>query len=194
MENDNMRSVYVEGSDHLICKMFMEEGWTIVSSHIEADLICLEGGADVNYLIYDYKNRGSSLPNHSKDIHTFGVMAIADVMVKPVVGICRGSQAMCVFMGGKLHQHIGMHANGPHSLTLNDGKTITVSSAHHQASIPDSDSIDYAINSDDGYTEVVKYVNGWVGYQPHPEYSGKGSEMRKHFFDMIEELMQDYGV
>jgi len=44
--------VYVEGVDKSIYDMFISRGWEITYFIREADLVCFEGGADVDPLLY----------------------------------------------------------------------------------------------------------------------------------------------
>ena len=51
--------VYVEGVDQSIDDMFISRGWEIVNSVREADLVCFEGGADVDPYLYGERNTHS---------------------------------------------------------------------------------------------------------------------------------------
>ena len=91
-----MRKVFIEGSDHLLHKMFQDEGYQVVGSLIGADLLCVEGGADVTPELYGEANEGLSGNDENKDVVTFGLMSMAELLGVPIVGICRGSQALCM--------------------------------------------------------------------------------------------------
>jgi len=54
---------------------------------------------------------------------------------KKLVGICRGSQFLCVMAGGKLVQDQQIQPRY-HPMSTHDGRIITVSSTHHQAQWP----------------------------------------------------------
>lgn len=178
-----MRKVFVEGRDYSLFNMFKEEGWILVNSIEYADLLCLEGGADVFPPLYGEKNVSSTYNVH-KDIQSFGLISVAQRLNIPVVGICRGSQVMCVNNGGKMKQHIENHCKW-HDLTVN-GQTFEVSSSHHQESIPNV-SEDYIIRSEDGTCEIVWYKDkNMMGFQPHPEYHQQGHECRNIFFELID--------
>lgn len=180
-----MSIVFVEGSDPLITKMFKAQGWKITTEILLADLVCLEGGSDVSPEIYG-ENNYASHSKSSRDIATFGLISIADLMHIPVVGICRGSQALCVARGGKLCQHVSGHSR-THSMDFR-GASYTVSSTHHQMCIPKDGTYTDVGYASDGVTEVVIYnKGGGISYQSHPEYLTKNDECWILFFDLIKE-------
>lgn len=190
-----MKKVYVEGSDHLISKMFEEEGFEVVKSVFDAELICLEGGADVTPALYEEENTMSHC-NEKKDIHSLGLLMIAECFSLPVVGICRGSQIMNVLQGGKMKQHIAGHTNTNHNLNV-DGVDYLVTSTHHQESVPQSyvDKngetvyLEKVYKADDGTVELVMYNNKQMGFQGHPEYVSKGHPCRTVFFKKLSEIL-----
>lgn len=181
------KSVFIEGNDQSLYEMFKEEGYTLADNILVADLLCLEGGYDVSPEIYDEENTDST-SHVGKDIHTFGLMAIADCMEIPIVGICRGHQALCVFQGGELKQHIDNHCEW-HNLVVGD-KLVPVSSSHHQETIPKfSDPDDDVYYAEDGTCEAILYRDSCsFGFQPHPEYHQKGHPCWELFFQLIDEV------
>lgn len=179
-----MVKVFVEGWDESLFNFFREEGFELASFPQEADLICMEGGADVDPALYGEKLHPKTYIKQTKDIVSLGILNVALLMNIPVVGICRGHQIMCVQQGGKMKQHIEGHCRA-HMLTV-EGQEYEVSSAHHQEAIP-ALSEEYIIRADDGTCEVVLYPDKkWLGFQPHPEYHPKGHEGRELFFDLLE--------
>jgi len=181
------KSVFIEGHDQSLYEMFKEEGYTIAANILVADLLCLEGGHDVSPEIYGEENTDSS-SSISLDINTFGLMAIAEHMSIPIVGICRGHQALCVHQGGKLKQHIDNHCQW-HNLVV-DGELVPVSSSHHQEAVFNRRCEDLEqIYAEDGTCEIVKYTyDKYLGFQPHPEYHHKGHPCWELFFKLIDEV------
>lgn len=182
--------VYVEGNDQLLFDFFEEEGYELVNSVLDADLLCLEGGADVCPEWYGEENTHST-SSPATDYYSFGLLHLAHKHLGiPVVGICRGSQVMNVYNGGKMKQHINGHA-GPDHLVPYKGKDYVVSSAHHQESIP----ADYVKEEDilrayDGTVEGTIYRDKkMVGIQSHPEYKKKGHDNRILFRELLKEVM-----
>lgn len=49
----------------------------------------------------------------------------------PVIGVCRGAQMMCAFVGGGLFQHVAGHGSN-HNMVTSEGEVINTTSAHHQ--------------------------------------------------------------
>jgi putative glutamine amidotransferase len=119
------------------------------------DGLMLSGGADIHPARYGQPNAGSDGVDHARDELELGALAVADTRGVPVLGICRGLQAMNVHAGGTLIQHVDGHAGlgwgkGPgltHPLRLVPGSrlarilsptnagggVLTVNSYHHQA-------------------------------------------------------------
>ena len=119
------------------------------------DGLLLTGGADIDPSRYGAANLGSVGAEPERDELEAAAWAEADSRRIPVLGICRGLQAMNVFSGGSLLQHLDGHAghgwgDGPaltHPLRLVPGtrlarilsptgaagSVLTVNSYHHQA-------------------------------------------------------------
>lgn len=178
------KAVYVEGFDPLMEKMFVEEGWTIAPDILSADLLCLEGGADVSPELYGEDNT-SSYNNVGKDVTSFGLLAMADLLEIPVVGICRGHQVLAVSHGLKLNQHIDGHNGGEHEVSYS-GKFYQVSSVHHQSVI--SESWVDATHTSDNIVEIIQWDEMHLGVQFHPEYHQQGHECRDLFFQLLNNL------
>ena len=154
-------NVYVEGDDQSITSMFKERnGYEVVHNINHTDLLCLEGGADLSPFIYGEKNTRSH-NSVSKDFHTFGLMAIAQRMRIPIVGICRGAQALNVFMGGKMNQHIDGH--GKLHLINTPYGFCEVRCGHHQEIIPPKWAEVY--RAEDDVAEIVIFNQSLHGDQ-----------------------------
>ena len=117
--------------------------------------LLLTGGADLHPSRHGAASLGSVDTEPDRDDLDAAAWAAADARGIPVLGICRGLQAMNVFSGGSLLQHVDGHAghgwsHGPaltHPLRLVPGtrlarilspsgvggNVLTVNSYHHQA-------------------------------------------------------------
>ena len=117
--------------------------------------LLLTGGADIDPARYGRPNHGSVSVEPDRDALEAEAYAAAAARSVPILGICRGFQAINVFSGGTLLQHVDGHVgagwgHGPakeHALRLVPGSRLarilspanpragatTVNSYHHQA-------------------------------------------------------------
>ena len=164
----------------------------------DADLVLFTGGEDVDPSLYNRKSHPTTSSNLYRDKKEKSAFEQAKDLDKPMLGICRGSQLLCVLNGGILVQHQDNPAY-IHKMHMHDGKDILISSTHHQAAFP------YVMPADKykilGWTngisdfhygqswleelnpprecEVVYYSeNRCLGIQGHPEllYNREGGE------------------
>ncbi len=119
------------------------------------DGLLLSGGADIDPARYGRPNQGSVDLEPDRDSLEAEAYAAAATRGLPILGVCRGLQAINVFNGGTLLQHVPGHVgpawgHGPaqeHALRLVPGSRLarilsptnpragatTVNSYHHQA-------------------------------------------------------------
>ena len=133
--------------------------------------LLLTGGADMDPARYGRPNQGSVDIEPDRDTLEAEAWAAASARGVPILGVCRGFQAINVFSGGTLLQHVDGHigsgwGHGPareHALRLVPGSRLarilsptrpgaatTVNSYHHQA-----------VRSSDLATGLV--ANAWAG-------------------------------
>jgi putative glutamine amidotransferase len=74
------------------------------------DGLLLSGGADIDPGRYGRPNQGSVSVERERDALEAAAFAAAEERGLPVLGICRGLQALNVFMGGRLLQDVPGHA------------------------------------------------------------------------------------
>ena len=121
-----------------------------------------------------------------RDAFEFAMFNAAYPTGKPILGICRGEQAINVFLGGTLRQHVDFHEqNEPRSvrqqlttlvpngfLQKTLGRTeILTNSFHHQVVDTLGKGLACEAISHDGYIEAIRDENHnfCVGVQWHPE-------------------------
>jgi putative glutamine amidotransferase len=114
------------------------------------DGICLSGGPDLDPDAYGAAERHAELGPTEPDLDAFelALARAADERGIPLLGICRGAQALNVARGGSLHQHVPAHRQtepataATHSVHVETGsrlaqlvgtRPLRVNSFHHQA-------------------------------------------------------------
>lgn len=145
--------------------------WTVE----EADLVVFTGGEDVDPAYYNSKANPRTAFNSARDAAELKVFQKAQALGKRLIGICRGSQFLCVMAGGELVQH---QANPSyiHPITTDDGRQFLVTSTHHQAQFPWVMTID-------------KYkVIAWTQDASPYHEDGEGSEMVNGFVENDKEV------
>jgi gamma-glutamyl-gamma-aminobutyrate hydrolase PuuD len=126
-------------------KVFHAMGWeeysnwipdrVIVKDLAKADLVVFEGGTDVNPALYgDKLGKYTQEPDIRRDKRETAMFVEAVKRGIPMLGVCRGSQLLCVLSGGSLIQH----QSHPymHLATTSEGNDIIINSTHHQTQYP----------------------------------------------------------
>lgn len=171
-------------------------------------LMIFTGGADITPSLYGEKNGRYTYCNLERDRYETGMFELARKHKIPCVGICRGSQFICVMSGGKLVQDVTGHG-GNHTMRTHTGEIITCNSTHHQMQRPNEDAIilgvaepklsRHYLNGDDEEIhmeqeiEAVYYPNiNSLGIQWHPEWMRPGMVTYPSFLyaqQLVEEFL-----
>jgi putative glutamine amidotransferase len=149
--------------------------------------ICLSGGPDLDPGAYGHSPSEDLGPvEPALDVFELEVARIADRMGLPILGICRGAQALNVARGGTLHQHIDGHrqteggSTPTHDIAVQPRtrlagllrrRELGVNSFHHQAVDVPGDGLRVVAHATDGTVEAIedrsrRFV---VGVQWHAE-------------------------
>lgn len=118
------------------------EGASLVDNVEDAEVVLFTGGEDVTPSLYGCKKHPTTYSNPSRDQKEKEVFN----QIKPnqvALGICRGSQFLCVMNGGLLIQNVYNHAVGGTHLITNGKDGYHITSTHHQMQYP------YNLNTDD---------------------------------------------
>lgn len=197
-----MKKVYIEYGSMAYTKLFQELGFEAVYAHEAADIICFTGGSDVSPSIYGDAKHPTTMNDSFRDQKEAKLFAWAIENGKKMVGICRGGQFLNCMSGGRMYQHVSMHAVGAgHNITdLETGEVIYVSSTHHQMMMPGDGAILIATANLNGQREwyegqvfkrdispqdieVVYYEHtGALCFQPHPEFNYPEYTRMKAYF------------
>jgi anthranilate/para-aminobenzoate synthase component II len=127
-----LKAFVVGAAHHYINWM---NGATVTDSIDEANFVVFTGGEDVDPSLYDSPAHPTTSSNIVRDHLEVKIFKIALQKRKPMVGICRGAQFLCVNAGGILVQH-QENSYWMHKMFTYDNKDIMVSSTHHQAQYP----------------------------------------------------------
>ena len=164
------------------------------------DGFLITGGSDIDPLYYNEENTGLSKKVYPRldDLDKIIVEHAAKTK-KPLLGICRGHQAINVFLGGSLYQHIDNHEdlNSNHLVQtrknkfLNFKDIINVNSYHHQAVKDLAPGLELIASFSDGTVEAFIHESlPIVGIQWHPEILGD-SEESKLIFDLFKKQIDE---
>lgn len=182
----------------------------------EADVVIFTGGCDVSPGLYQEAAIRGTYCSEARDDQEMEQYFEAFAQDKRMIGICRGAQLIHVMQGNKLWQDIDGHGIGGNlhpALDLVTGKTVDVTSCHHQMMRVDDDDASNAFkvvaianmssrrnaekdrmavtekgNVFRNDVEVLWYPNiQALCYQGHPEYQ------RKQCLTYFTELMKRYG-
>lgn len=171
------------------------------------DVVLFGGGADISPSIYNhnvsrYTGAGKALSH--RDYHEVKHFKKAVEAGAGIIGICRGAQLACAMSGGSLIQHVDNHTTS-HQMTTIDGKTMKVSSVHHQMMNPEKtkhELIGYSTNNlspvhiiqDDSSIDVEKepeviFFNDTrsLAIQYHPEFMSDTDEAVKYARQLVKE-------
>ena len=137
------------------------------------DGLCLAGGPDLDPLAYGAGERHERLgpTDLAVDAAEIALARAADARGMPILGVCRGAQALCVARGGTLHQHVEEHRQTvacdtaahrvdvkPGSLlaALTGAAALDVNSFHHQAADRLGTGLQVVASAPDGTIEAIE--------------------------------------
>lgn len=131
----NPKKIYVVGRANNYANFIFN--YTLVNNINDADIVIFTGGEDVDPSLYNCAKHPSTHSNIKRDLAEKKEFK----KIRPdqlVVGICRGSQFLCVMNGGKLIQNVTGHAiMGTHPIfEFNSSKLYEITSTHHQMQYP----------------------------------------------------------
>ena len=138
-----MKKIFVVGNQLGYSKWIKDH--KLVNNLEEADIVLFTGGEDVDPSLYGCEKHPTTYSNIQRDLEEKAIFE----QVKPhqlCLGICRGSQFLCVMNGGLLVQNVRGHATfGTHQISnTHDFDTYEITSTHHQMQYPyNLDSKDY---------------------------------------------------
>jgi gamma-glutamyl-gamma-aminobutyrate hydrolase PuuD len=128
------------------------------------DLILFIGGEDVYPGYYNQSTGSKTKYNENRDSYEKNYLFDSYPTI-PKIGICRGAQALTVFTGGSLLQHVEGHSNNQlQEIEVNepyDRSDYFITSTHHQMMYPfNMNPSDYQIIGHSKYHLSSTYLNG----------------------------------
>lgn len=112
------------------------ENAELVDKLDDAQLVVFTGGEDVTPSLYGCKKHRTTFSNLARDKKERAIFNMIDPKKQVCLGICRGSQFLCVMNGGKLVQNVCNHATGFTHEISNGDKVYQITSTHHQMQYP----------------------------------------------------------
>lgn len=167
-------------------------------------LVLFTGGADISPFLYAEPKNKRTYDHFERDAYETLMFHVALRHGLPMVGVCRGAQFLCAMAGGKLIQHVDSHG-GNHMIKMWDGRSMRVSSTHHQMQLPPKDAkilawadpsrssthLDGKDNEimPEKEVEIAYYPNiNALGMQHHPEMMSKHDEGWKIASELVEQF------
>lgn len=210
-----MKKIYVVGEAIEYANFIVNSKLT---SNIEdANIILFTGGEDVDPSLYGKEKHPLTYSNIKRDLYE---KEIFNKIRKDqlVIGICRGSQFLCVMNGGLLVQDVENHAIWEtHPIyNVKEYTLYDITSTHHQMQYPynldksnyevlyktydylsryyEGDGIDSELIYQNGEPEIVLYKNPdkprCLAIQGHPEYMRKDAPVVKMLNSLINKYLK----
>lgn len=108
----------------------------LVGNISSADIILFTGGEDVSPTLYGCKKHPTTMCNPERDNYEKNIFSKVKAN-QLCLGICRGSQFLCVMNGGKLVQNCNNHGIwGTHPISFANNMQYEITSTHHQMQYP----------------------------------------------------------
>ena len=113
------------------------DDYEIVKKMEDADIVLFIGGEDVNPALYGAEKHHTTWFNEERDDREVKIFKKIR-KDQLAIGICRGSQFLCVMNGGKLVQNVDNHAlMSTHGIRSDqNGLYMEITSTHHQMQYP----------------------------------------------------------
>lgn len=171
--------------------------------------VILWGGTDINPEIYNQAPlKSTQVANRERDEYELNAIKKAIENKVPVIGVCRGAQLLCAYMGGSLYQHV--KRGDRYTTPVTDEKTGQSFYAcldHHQVMIPKGGvniTTQYLHKPVQAYVDDLNYVeidkipmiHYWpetklLAIQPHPEWMNKNTSFVGYVNDLCKTLFKE---
>ncbi len=183
----------------------------IARAYLECDGLLCMGGGDIDARTYGHPNHpANDRAEPLRDIVELALIRLAMKDRKPVLGICRGMQAMAVASGGTLYQHLPDIVREEHGIGEGNGydalldrakhpvrldrhsrvarlleaSEVMLNTGHHQAVASTGGELRVSGRSPEGVAEFLEHTDGGffcIGVQGHPE--AQDDDVARRLFD-----------
>lgn len=138
--------------------------FAISRTMVGADLVVFTGGEDVDPSLYNAATHPTTGSNLARDKKEKLAYEKAKLLKLPMLGVCRGSQFLCVMNGGTLVQH-QQNPKAIHEIETDKYGKFMITSTHHQAAHP--------FNLHNWDYRIIGWTNGVSKFH----YDGDGEEL-----------------
>lgn len=149
--------------------LMIEAGFSVVAHEpqlaSQVDVLVLCGGTDVHPYTYFHHAEYGARYDIERDIKEKHMIDVAVENGIPVIGICRGSQLLCVYHGGKLYQDVLGHGGNHEAYGYSPDGTpyrVITNSTHHQVAIPNEVKGVTLLWATCGKDHSVYREDGWI--------------------------------
>lgn len=196
-----VNKTYIEAMQSINFNTLMITGqYANINSILDlCDGFLITGGIDVHPKWFNEEMNGTGETNEELDYIDKAVIDYALKNKKPLLGICRGHQAINIFMGGNIIQDIGAsHKNTKHYVNMfenefiNFPSKIETNSFHHQVCKDLAPDLIEIGRSEDNYNEAyISKKYPIIAVQWHPEKMLK-EQSSQTIFNYFKNLVLDY--
>lgn len=202
--------VYIQGPAFYLptARVFKDNGYSIVDSIEESDIVVLTGGGDISPKWYGQEPIPGTYYSDGRDRVDHDAIMRGHKLGKFMVGLCRGAQFLNVTINdGGMFQDVDGHTNGYH--TVRDHVTEKVLpdiiTVHHQMMIPSEEAVIVAtanestvrrddkglhIETDHDDPEVLWYPGTRsLLFQGHPEFGHPPTT--RYFFELMDRYYKE---
>lgn len=169
------------------------------------NFLVLFGGEDIATEWYKQTPVKANASQHASARELFEMFLVDECFRQniPILGICRGAQWLCCYLGGSLWQHVDNHEGQDHDIVM-DGVEYRTNSYHHQLMRPcgEMQTLAYSENRSPkkwGEEEVTDvFDEAEIVYHPskkvlmiqgHPEWVSEDHDLFKLTNKLIKELL-----